>query len=107
MSEHILVVVDRIDLERERSRKILLEQTWSQRGRAGQLEFIAFGDIDGDGFLDLVSGNNGRNRVRFNDGTGGFPIVSDSLGRSQTRTTAICWIFTGYLKNQTLLFYIL
>ena len=38
IGDKLMVKVLNFDLERERSRKILLEQTWSQRGRAGQAQ---------------------------------------------------------------------
>jgi len=51
-------------------------------------------DIDGDGFLDLVSGNTGKNRVRLNEGTGFFSPVLQSLGREQT-LALVCGDFNG------------
>ena len=47
---------------------------------------MALGDVDGDGDLDLVTGNTGQNRLYMNDGSGRFsddttnrmPIDSDS-----------------------------
>ena len=33
---------------------------------------VVLGDVDGDGHLDLVAGNNGTNKLYLNDGSGGF-----------------------------------
>jgi len=41
---------------------------------------VALGDIDGDGSLDAVVGNNGPDEVWFNDGAGNFSLGSQSLG---------------------------
>eukprot|EP00579_Thalassiosira_antarctica_P025352 CAMPEP_0202003774 /NCGR_PEP_ID=MMETSP0905-20130828/9266_1 /ASSEMBLY_ACC=CAM_ASM_000554 /TAXON_ID=420261 /ORGANISM="Thalassiosira antarctica, Strain CCMP982" /LENGTH=796 /DNA_ID=CAMNT_0048560987 /DNA_START=226 /DNA_END=2613 /DNA_ORIENTATION=+ len=41
--------------------------------RAGYGRSIAIGDINGDGFNDVVFGNSGENELFLNDGAGNFP----------------------------------
>jgi hypothetical protein len=47
---------------------------------------VALGDLDGDGFLDAVVGNNGTDEVWLNDGKGNFTIGSQSLGDGSTQS---------------------
>lgn len=47
-----------------------------------------FGDVDGDGDLDLIFGNEDRNRLLLNDGTGRF-TDGGSLEFDETRTSEV------------------
>ncbi len=49
---------------------------------------VAVGDMDGDGDLDLVTGNAGQDFVHLNDGKGNFP-QSRAFGSDMIFTTAI------------------
>ncbi len=50
---------------------------------------IATGDLDADGDLDAVLGNNGQNDVWLNDGSGIFSLRDERLGNAPTRGVAI------------------
>jgi len=45
---------------------------------------VALGDMNGDGALDIITGNRGPNRVYLNDRRGRFQNAADSLGGSDT-----------------------
>lgn len=47
---------------------------------------VALGDLDGDGDLDALVGNQGSDEVWWNDGRGHFSLGDQTLGRSPTRT---------------------
>ena len=55
-----------------------------QRLADGATESIAFGDIDADGDIDLVAGNEGANKIWLNDGAGLFYDSGQSLGAAWT-----------------------
>ena len=42
---------------------------------------VALGDLNDDGFLDAVVGNNGAGEIWFNDGQGSFSVSKQHLGR--------------------------
>ncbi|MFK7817122.1 MAG: ASPIC/UnbV domain-containing protein [Planctomycetaceae bacterium] len=48
---------------------------------------LGVGDLNGDGFSDLVIGNNGRNRMLFNNGDGTFSDATSNLNDSATDWT--------------------
>jgi hypothetical protein len=47
---------------------------------------VALGDLNGNGFLDAVVGNRGRDEIWFNDGTGRFTASGQRLNIGQTRS---------------------
>jgi len=48
---------------------------------------VVLGDVDDDGFLDLIAGNAGQtNKLYLNDGEGGFPEVGVDVGSTQDVT---------------------
>jgi hypothetical protein len=47
---------------------------------------VALGDVNGNGFLDAVVGNRGRDEIWFNDGTGRFTASGQRLNIGQTRS---------------------
>jgi hypothetical protein len=49
---------------------------------------VQFADLNNDGFLDIVEGNNGVNKYYLNDGHGNFP-TSYSLGTDSSNTRSI------------------
>lgn len=51
---------------------------------------VKLADFNGNGYVDLVIGNNsGGNRVFFNDGTGIFTDTGQSLGNGRTQALAV------------------
>ncbi|NJN68058.1 MAG: hypothetical protein HC884_15785 [Chloroflexaceae bacterium] len=50
---------------------------------------VALGDVDGDGDLDIVTGNRGQNVVYLNDGSGNF--ASDLPGACEDRAEIRCF----------------
>lgn len=50
---------------------------------------VALGDLDGDGDLDAVVGNNGRDELWLNDGVGHFTRSPQSLGTGLTRAVFV------------------
>ena len=53
---------------------------------------VAWGDIDGDGDLDLATGNwNEINRIYTNDGEGTFTELTDALGYAEDDTYSVAW----------------
>ena len=51
---------------------------------------VKFADFNGNGYVDLVIGNNsGGNKVLFNDGTGMFADTGQSLGNGGTQALAV------------------
>ncbi len=51
---------------------------------------ITLGDVDGDGDLDVITGNYGAaNRVYLNDGTGSFTTTASGQAQGNTRTEFI------------------
>ncbi len=55
------------------------DQTW----------IVTMGDIDGDGHLDLIVGNNGQNEVYLNDGTGNFSGIRRFFGTGSDPTNSV------------------
>ena len=47
---------------------------------------LAWGDMDGDGDLDLAVGNGGLNQVYVNEGSGSFNLPADALGTDSLNT---------------------
>jgi len=61
--------------------------TFTDTGQAladGATESIALGDIDADGDIDFIEGNEGANKIWLNDGTGVFTDSGQSLGADWT-----------------------
>lgn len=58
------------------------------RQRLGNAEgyAVALGDLNDDGFLDAVVGNNRGGEIWFNDGQGNFTVGKQRLGRGMTHT---------------------
>ena len=56
---------------------------------ADQTLSVAVGDMDGDGHLDIVTGNNGPIVVYLNDGDGAFDTTSHAFGDDQTLSVAV------------------
>ena len=52
---------------------------------------VAFGDVDGDGDLDLAVGNYGPNLVYLNDGDGTFDTTSHTFGTGSDGTYAVAF----------------
>ncbi len=62
------------------------EIRWVSPDAAGT-QATAWGDVDGDGDLDIVVGNNGVNQLYFNDGVGDFTV--QDIGIDGWNTTAV------------------
>ncbi|MCP4537493.1 MAG: hypothetical protein GY832_10135 [Chloroflexi bacterium] len=58
---------------------------------ADMTKSLAFGDMDGDGDLDLAIGNNGVNRLYQNDGSGAFTEIPGILGKDTDDTRRVDW----------------
>jgi len=51
---------------------------------------VVLGDVDADGFLDLIAGNAGQtNKLYLNDGAGGFPEVGVDIGTTTDVTYSL------------------
>ncbi|MCA8977567.1 MAG: VCBS repeat-containing protein [Planctomycetes bacterium] len=55
----------------------------------GGMTGVASGDIDGDGFADVVIGNGGGTQVRINDGTGGFGTIPLTISTGANAVPAL------------------
>ncbi|MCP4537492.1 MAG: hypothetical protein GY832_10130 [Chloroflexi bacterium] len=63
---------------------------WTSTGDIKETMSVAWGDVDGDGDLDLAVGNSGDvNRLYLNNGNGGFTI--DDLGSVISDTQSVTW----------------
>ena len=89
------MVAGREDLERNQPNLVWLNDgegrftDSGQRLGADESYAVALGDLNGDGSLDVYSGNRGADTVWFNDGSGNFSDSGQRLGGDDTRLAAL------------------